>query len=281
MDVYGSGGIVPGREEIEQVGKGVLDITYSDYLWIRDKYPAGGLFTYRVGGMSAIPRFVWFMSEGQALANDMIAGENYIGKFGWPMTPELFLSGVVPIRSLDDIKGLKIRTAGEDGKILTAMGASVVSLPPAEIYESVQRGVIDAYQWNTPAYDRQVHMHEVAKYMYVSPVRQPTALTALIVNKDSWAALPDDLKAIVEAVNQEMAWENLTELVVGDAAAIDFFIDYGVEVGPPPKEVEEEMIKQAEIYYSEQAAADPLYAKILESLRAFGANYQATYPSGL
>jgi len=68
---------------------------------------------------------------------------------------------------------------------------------------------------------------------------------------------------------------------VADAEAIAFYIDYGVEVGPPPKEIEDAVIAASLEHYNELAAKDPMTAKVLESLRAFEAAYDQTYPSGL
>jgi TRAP-type mannitol/chloroaromatic compound transport system substrate-binding protein len=97
------------------------------------------------------------------------------------------------------------------------MGASVVMVPGGEIYESMQRGVIDAFQYTSPAGDVTMGFYEVIDYMYLSPVRQPCAGTMLAVNKDSWAELSPDLQAIVEHAFVGEAWHWYTIITREDA----------------------------------------------------------------
>jgi len=77
-------------------------------------------------------------------------------------------------------------------------GDSVVAIPGAELYESVQRGVVDAFQYSTPATDHSIAMYEVVDYIYLSPVRQSTDFHYYTINRDAFNELPDDLKRMVK-----------------------------------------------------------------------------------
>ena len=150
-------------------------------------------------------------------------------------------------------------------------------VPGGEIYESMQRGVIDAFQFMSPAGDLSMGFNEVVDYMYLSPVRQPCSTATLIVNEDCWAELPSDLQAVVEYAFLGEAWQGYAILCQEDGKATQEYIDYGVTVAPPPKDIEEEVAKLAEEMYNGRAAEDPFYAKVLESRHQFQKLIRETY----
>jgi len=141
----------------------------------------------------------------------------------------------------------------------------------------MQRGVIDAFQFMSPAGDLGMGFHEVTDYMYLSPVRQPCSTTTLIVNKDRWAELSPDLQSVVEYAFLGEAWQLYTIITEADGAAVQEYIDYGVTVGPPPKDIEAEVARLAEKMYNERAAEDPFYAKVVESRHHFQKIRRDTY----
>jgi TRAP-type mannitol/chloroaromatic compound transport system substrate-binding protein len=282
IDFRGGGAIVPGWEEVPAAERGVLDFGITASFIHKDEYPSVPLFNAVLGStMFPIKMMAWMLTEGHALHNEIIADKNVYSIAGWEGTPEMFLNTNKPLRTVSDLEGLKIRTAGDDAAIFSALGASPVSVPPPEIYENMQRGVIDAFQLNAPSIDKAVALYEVIDYTYVSPVRQPAEYHCYFINKDSWNNLPGEFKAMFEAAVLEEAYRYILETTVADAEAIQFYIDYGVEVGPPPKEIEDAVIAASLDHYNGLAASDPWTAKVLESMRAFEAAYDLTYPNGL
>jgi TRAP-type mannitol/chloroaromatic compound transport system substrate-binding protein len=282
IDFRGGGAIVPGWEEVAAAERGVLDFGITASFIHQDEYPSVPLFNAVLGStMFPVKMMAWMLTEGHELHNQIIRDKNVYSIPGWEGTPELFLNTTKELNTVEDLEGLKIRTAGADAAIFSALGASPVSVPPAEIYENMQRGVIDAYQLNAPAIDLAVALYEVCDYTYVSPVRQPAEYHSYFINKQSWDSLPDEYKKIFEAAVLEEAYRYLLETTRDDAAAIQAYKDYGVWVGPPPVEIEEAVIEESLKYYNELAETDPDTAMVLESMRAFEAAYDATYPRGL
>ena len=170
-----------------------------------------------------------------------------------------------------DLKGLKMRCLGDGGKILANMDVATVLVAGGEIYESMQRGVINAFEYSGPSVNWSMAFQEVADYMYISPSRAPTDCFFVGVNKAEWDKLPADLQKIVElAVRTELPkW--YSQNVVLDAEYIQKFVDYGTEVSPLPKDIEEELAEVAADYYDELAAGDAMFAKVLQSQREFKA----------
>jgi len=282
--VHGGSEVVPAGQEQDGINDGILDYCKTSTNWLKDKYVSAGLFNYVIAGLRPIEMMMWMTAGGgNELLNEMLAGQhpNTLAIPGWTGTPEIFLSTIKPLETLDDFNGIKIRTTGDDGAVLSRMGAAVVNVPPGEIYEAIQRGVIDGFQLSSPSVDLTYGMDEVAKYVYMSPVRQPCEYFTNLVNKESWAALPDDLKVICEMAAYEEAMTYLGETVLADAEALEVYKSKGITVAPIPAVFEDELRKMAKEFYDEQSAKDAFFAKVLASELAFAANYSTTYPSGL
>lgn len=279
LKMHPGGGIVPAAKEFDGVDSRALDYGLSAFVYWMDKFPTAGMFTFTIGGLSPIEMYLWFATgEGNELAQRMVEGYNVVILPGQIGAPEIFLSSSKPVDSLADIKGLKIRTAGDDGVCFSEMGASVVFTPSGEIYENMQRGVIDAFQCSSPAVDWSMSLQEVADYIYLSPVRQPCEHNAYQINADAWAELPDDLKVLVKDMFMAEAWRYYGFITREDTVAVQQYKDYGCVVEPMAKDVEDEMVRQANILYEERAAEDPFYAEVLESWREYQKAIRAAYP---
>jgi len=138
----------------------------------------------------------------------------------------------------------------------------------------MQRGVIDGFQASDPAVDITLAVHEVSKYCYLSPVRQPTDYQHLGVNTKSWEALSPGLQKLVQDAYLASGISTYAMVTKADIEAIEFLKDYGTIVGPAPKDIEDELIKQAGIFYDKKSAADPFFAKVIQSMRAWKAAYR-------
>jgi len=271
------GSVVPATKELDAVNDGVLEMCYTCPMYNLDKWPAAGLISSRPGGLPGEALRTWFNYGGGAeLMNKMMEGYNVITFPGAlsPLPEEVFLHSKVNIRTVDNIKGLKIRASGDGGEILNKMGASVVFLPGGELYEAMQRGTIDAFEYSTLASNWDMHFNEIAKYVVLSPVRAPSDPQCFFVNKQAWEKLPDDLKQLVQDEIDKWTRAQHEYLVYKSIKAIDEFKNYGCEVYRLPTEVETSLSEVAKKYYAEKAAKEtPIYNEILESMT----NYWEAY----
>jgi TRAP-type mannitol/chloroaromatic compound transport system substrate-binding protein len=278
LNLHAPGALVPQAKEFDAIDSRVLDWGLTAYAYWKDKFNAAAMFTFTVAGLSPAEQILWHLvGGGDELAQRMVEGYDVKLFTGQATPPETFLYSSKEIKSVADIKGLRIRTAGDDGEIFTRMGASVVFLPGGEVYEAMQRGVIDAFQTTYPAGDYSQGRHEVAQYIYLSPARQPAEFHSYLVNTDSWASLPDDLKALLEDAFLASAWRTYADVTWVDTEAVDKFIEYGNTVGPIPKDVEDEMVRLADEFYREQSAEDPFFAEVYDSITAFQQRYRTAY----
>jgi len=276
--VHPAGSIVEATKEFDGIDGGLIEVGLGAVAYWKDKWPAAGLFTFTVGGLSPMESMLWWnVGGGSELCHEMIADYDVMAFCGEITPPEVFLQSSEPLDTLNDIKGLKIRTGGDDGEIFAAMGASVVFMPSGEIYEGIQRGVIDAAQCSTPAIDWSMSLQEVCDYMYLSGVRQPADWSVITVKKSAFEALPDDLKGIVESEMNAVTPRFYGGLTQGDLEALVLFKDYGTNIAPASQVILDEMVSQAKTYYQKKSAGDPFSAKVLESIWGFQAQYREAW----
>jgi TRAP-type mannitol/chloroaromatic compound transport system substrate-binding protein len=140
------------------------------------------------------------------------------------------LPSKVPIRGIADMKGKKIRAAeGVIAELITAMGASTVSIPGSEVYSALDKGVVDAADWGTRSMNDQMGFYEVCKYSIEPGFHSMSALEFVVSNKN-WNELSDDLKQIVETAVREWSWNTVTRVLAEDAQVGEKLNGLGVEI---------------------------------------------------
>ena len=276
IEFFPGGAVAPATKEFDAVDVGTVELAYSAYHYNMDKFSAGGLFCIIVAGPTPLEYVTWYLvGGGEELCNRMIEGYNVVNVSVCQITRgEMFGFSNKPLTTLDDFKGLKFRTAGDWGEILTGLGASVIFLPGGEIYEAMQRGVIDAFEYGSPSLNWPLGFHEVAKYGVFPGIHAPGVLAPYMVNKDAWAELPDDLKAIVEEEWLAEAMRFLCESARDDMEAMENYKEYGLEFLYLPEEVQKDVEKAAAEFYDARAVGDPFFAEVLQSIRDFTQAYR-------
>lgn len=273
------GSIVPAYKEVDAIDQGVLQMGYTCPMYNLDKWPAAGLISSRPGGLPGEALRTWFdFGGGSDLLNKMMGDYNVMTFPGAlsPLPEEVFFHSKVKLESLADIKGLKARCMGDGGEILKRMGAATVIIPGGQLYEAMQRGTIDAFEYSTLASNWNMHFNEVAPYVYLSPTRAPSDPQVIFVNKDAFNALPDDLKAIVKAVVAKYTQEQHQFLVNESIKAVDKFRAAGNEVYKVPKDIEDALTAEANKFYAEKSQSEkPIFAEIYNSMTEFGKAYNA------
>jgi len=273
VEAFAGGSIVPATEELDGVHQGILNMGSACPMYNVNKFPQSPLFDMVSGGMTALQMTLWHTKgNGDELAAKLWEPMNvkYIGPQGF-LPPEVWAQSSKRIDDPDDLDGLKMRCAGDGGEILASMGVSTVYFPGAEVYESAQRGVIDAFEYASPFLNWGMGFHEVTDYLYQSPSRAPTDVAHVWVNQDDWDALSPDLQAIVYDAVAAVGLEYTADSYIRDDEALVKYYDYGTEVTCLPVTVEEAYLEAAQEFYDAKAATDPLYKEILDAHWAFKA----------
>lgn len=232
IEPFGAGVLFPVSETLESLKSGVVEMSASwDGMWagkdpvfaLAGSIPADPIRTfsehfYRVEKLEPI--------LAKAYEN---YGVTYLGALDFG--PLEILMSKKPIRTLDEFKGLNIRTAGIGGDFYRKLGASVVSIASNEIYTSLQLGTVDAAEYNDWIVNMEMGFHEITDYV-IEPVLHTGALTdkSVTVNTDAWNKLPDDLKAIVISCLDVAKVKSATAYEVGSLQSKEDFIAGGAEI---------------------------------------------------
>lgn len=247
--------------------KGVVEAIQEPHGWMRSILPASGAFSATAGGLTGTQVMLWWM-EGGGVELAEKHYEQVDVKFVAPMVfdpAEVWIHTNRPIETMDDLQGLKMRAGGEVGEIFDRIGVSSVLLSGGEIYEAMQRGVIDAFEYVTPRVNWAMGFQEIADYIYLSPARMPHDTKALLVTQDAWDALSPDLQRIVFIASWHVAPRSFAQSLIEDEVAIQNFKDYGVKVAFLNPEIEAVVYAEAAEFYAEKTAEDPWYGEIYQS----------------
>jgi TRAP-type mannitol/chloroaromatic compound transport system substrate-binding protein len=280
IDVYPAGGITRLGEEPEAIDQGVLDAGSTSHSFWMKWHPAAGLLYVMAGGHTAMQQFLWYQGgEGIELMQQTIdePGLNAVAVAQITIVPpEVWAHSNEPLETPADLDGKKFRAAGEVAEILETMGCSTTFIPGDEIYESMQRGVIDIFEMAPPAVQWSMGFQEVAKYLYISPSRQASDSHWFYVNRDKWQELPDDLKLMVKRMCQAGAVQTYVELLAAEGEALQKFTDYGCIVQPLPQAIEDAFAVKAREFYDRRAQEEGgLYPVIVKAVRDSKAYFEA------
>jgi len=279
--VFGPGAIVPAYEGWEAVDEGTLDaclITPSDE---RGKFgPSGDLFNQYAAGPTGREMVAWYYEgDGMDLLQQTIkkVGFNNIIPLGPLNIPwaEDELWSKKEIKTLDDYRGLKIRTFGYWGEVLESLGASIVTLPGNEVYPALERGVIDACELGSPSQNRPLAIHEVCTYCYNPGVHSPGNCHSLQVNVASWEALPSDVKYALQRELKATAWESYSANCLADAEARQFFRDYGSVLNELPMDIQAYIVVGCQNLWNRFSQEDPWFGTVYSNQTAFLETYRS------
>ena len=202
IDLLPAGAVVGAFQVMDAVNDGVIDMAHTVPVYWYCKSKAASFFgTGPVFGGSANTMLGWFYQGGGAelyreLTQDIL-GLNVVGFMGFPMPAQPFGWFKEEVNTAADLQGFKYRTVGLAADLLQSMGMSVAQLPGGEIVPAMERGVIDAFEFNNPSSDLRFGAPDVAKNYYLSSYHQASESFEFIINQDFYTDLGDDLQAIL------------------------------------------------------------------------------------
>ncbi len=274
VHVYGAGEIVPALGVFDAVSQGVADMGHGAAYYWKGKVPSAVFFTAVPFGLNAQEMYGWlYYGGGLELWEQAYAPFNLLPLPGGSTGVQMGGWFNKEIKTVDDLKGLKMRIPGLAGEVFTAAGGTAVTLPGSELYTSLQTGVIDALEWVGPYNDRIMGFQDVAKYYYYPGWHEPGSILEFIVNKDSMARLPPDLQAIVRDAAKAASEDMLAEYTARNNEALRELIDHdGVQLRRFPDDVLRAFWEATKSTMKDLIARDPMAAKVYASYSAFYRN---------
>lgn len=217
-------GVIAGPFDAwEAVQKGTADIAYAYPGFAVNADPANGIFGGMVGGMPMEEFMHWYVG---ADGTDLLVEFRHKTQQLHPLltgmgSTEFFLHSHKPVKSIADLKGMKIRTAGPWADILQMVGASGTVIPPAEIYTALERRVIDATEYITPATNIKVGFHKIAKYIIMPGIHSPSHMNEAVFKLDTWNKLPKLIRDQLKAAAEYSGFQSAMQIGVADLAAVE------------------------------------------------------------
>ena len=275
LKIFEPGALVPGLEAIPAVSKGSVDSAWSSPGFFAGTDMAFNFFTTVPFGPEA-PEFLGWMYHGGGLElSDEMFGEHDIKAIPCGITPPE-ASGWFrkEIKTLDDLKGLKMRFFGLGAKVMDKLGVATQLLSPGDIFPALQLGTIDATEFSMPSLDESFAFYQVAKYYYFPGWHQPSSILDLFVNMDVWNGLSDQHQAILEVTCGDMVRDILAEGEATQWPAMQRMRDkHGVKIMYWGPEFLAAFEKAWQEVVAEESAANPNFKKVYASYSEYRKNF--------
>jgi TRAP-type mannitol/chloroaromatic compound transport system substrate-binding protein len=274
IDVLPAGAVVGAFQVLDAVNDGVLDAAHSVPVYWYGKNKAASLFgTGPVFGGSATTMLSWFYEGGgKALYDELtqdILGMDVDGYMGFPMFAQPFGWFKGEVNTAEDLQGFKYRTVGLAADLLQSMGMSVAQLPGGEIVPAMERGVIDAFEFNNPSSDKDFGAHDVAKNYYLSSYHQASESFEFLFNRFTMEDLEPDLRAILKYAVEAVSTANTAKAMRRYSADLKWLQEEaGVTVHRTSRDI---LAAQLDAWDKliPQLEEDPFMKKCLDSQRAW------------
>jgi TRAP-type mannitol/chloroaromatic compound transport system substrate-binding protein len=274
IEVLPAGAVVPAFGLLDAVSKGVLDGGHGVLVYHYGKQTALALWGSGPGfAMDANMLLSWHRYGG---GKELLAklyesiGANVVSFPYGPMPTQPFGWFKKPIAKVEDIKGLKYRTVGISIDVFTAMGAAVNALPGGEIVSAMDRGLLDAAEFNNATSDRVLGFPDVSKVCMLQSYHQNAEQFEIMFNKDKYAALPDKMKAIianaVDAASADMSWKAVDRYSKDYA---EMQTKDNVKFYKTPDAILKQQLEVYDEVVKKKSAENPLFKEILQSQLAF------------
>ncbi|MCB0346477.1 MAG: TRAP transporter substrate-binding protein [Bdellovibrionales bacterium] len=270
IKVFAGGELIPPLTVFDAVSQGTLQMGAGAAYYWAGKAPAAQFFGSVPFGMNPQQFNAWLADGGLTLwekvysqfgVRPMAFGNSGIQMGGWFKRE---------IKTLEDVKGLKMRIPGLGGKVMAKAGANVVLMAGSEVYTALERGTIDATEWVGPFHDERLGLYRAAKFYYYPGWHEPGANLELIINETAWQSLPADLQAIVRLAARDVAAWVLERCEVENGPALKrLTTEHKVELKRFPDSFLKRMRELTKEVIAELTASDPLAKEVYSSYSTF------------
>jgi TRAP-type mannitol/chloroaromatic compound transport system substrate-binding protein len=273
IEVLPSGAVVPAFQLLEAVNKGTLDGGHGVVAYHYGKNNALALWgSGPAFGMDPNMVLAWHnYGGGKALLEEIYKSINMdvVSYLYGPMPTQPLGWFKKPVSKVEDMKGLKFRTVGLSVDLFTAMGTAVNPLPGGEIVPALDRGLIDAAEFNNASSDRALGFQDVAKNCMLQSFHQSGEQFEILFNRAKYSALSQELRAIidyaVQAASADMSWKavdrNSQDYIELKKAGVKFY--------KTPDSVLRAQLAAWDKIVADKSAGNPLFKKVIDSQRAF------------
>jgi TRAP-type mannitol/chloroaromatic compound transport system substrate-binding protein len=270
IQVFAGGEIVPGPAVFDAVKDLTVEMGHTVSYYFFGKDPTYALETAVPFGMTTRQMDAWMRyGNGGKLMAEVFGKSNILtipcGNTGTQMGGWYRKE----IKTIADLKGLKIRIGGFAGAVLSKLGAVPQQIPGGDIYPALEKGTIDAAEWIGPYDDQKLGFNKVAKYYYYPGWWEGGPQVSAYVNTKKWAELPKEYQAILQIACADAHVDMISKYDAKNPTALKQLVGSGTQLKPFPKEVMDACYKAAMELYAETSASNPLFKKVYDDYKKF------------
>lgn len=229
---FGAGILVPALQVYDGVRDGIVEAGHSTPSYLVNQDPINAIFSGFPGGMGPEAYATWIYEGGGKEKLQEIRDEDGFKSLVVGIgSSEVMAHSNMPIKTAEDLKGLKYRTSGPWAEVMRDyFGAVPTVVPPGEIYTLLERKGVDAIEWGPPSGNLPEGFHEAAPYIITPGVHQPTFLWEVVLKQETWDALDEALKPKIEAAAELTTLQSLINFYDLDMKAMETFRGSNAEV---------------------------------------------------
>ena len=268
--VFAGGEIVPPLQVLDAVQNGTVECGQTASYYYVGKNPAFAFDTALPFGMNCRQQNAWmYYGGGMELTRELFKSYNIVnfpcGNTGTQMAGWYRKE----IKSVADLKGLKMRIPGLAGQILARLGVVPQQIGGGELYQALERGTIDAAEWVGPYDDERLGLNKVAKYYYYPGWWEGSAQLSVYVKIKQWQSLPKSYQEALETACAEANIHMVAKYDAKNTEALRRLVAAGAQLRAFPRPVMEACLKVANGLYDELVVKYPEFKKIYEPWRKF------------
>ena len=270
IQVFAGGEIVPGLQVVDAVQNGTVECGHTASYYYFGKDPTFAFGTSVAFGPNQRLNQGWFtLGGGKEVLNEfykkynctaLLAGNTGCQMGGWFRKE---------IKTVDDVKGIKMRIGGWAGKTLQKLGAIPQQIAGGDIYPALEKGTIDAAEWVGPYDDEKLGFYKVAKYYYYPGWWEGGTALHFYINTDKWAALPKAYQALLTVAAGYTNMDVQAKYDARNPLALKRLVAAGTQLRPFSPEIMEACLKASNEVNAETSAVNADFKKIYESQMAF------------
>jgi len=273
IDYLVAGSVVKPFEVMDATHKGVIDAAHTVAVYWYGKSKVASLFgSGPINGCNANQMLAWIHREGYKYYDELVQklNLNVVAFFAMPMPTQPLGWFKKPIAGAADLKGFKYRTVGLAADLMQDMGMKVTQLPGGEIVPAMERGVIDAFEFNNPTSDRRFGAQDVAKIYYMGSYHQAMEFFEIDFNKKKYESLPKELQAILKYAAEAASTANFDLAMDQYSKDLEELRDKDhVKILRTPSDVFTAQLKSWDVLVKKLSDEDPFFKKVWESQKAW------------
>jgi TRAP-type mannitol/chloroaromatic compound transport system substrate-binding protein len=276
LQFFEPGALVPALECFDAVSKGSVEACWTTPGYHTGKYPALAFFTTVPFGPQIGEFLAWkWFGDGDKLRDEIYAKHNLIAFDCFAIGPETSGWFRKEVKSVAELKGLKMRFFGLGAQVVQKLGVSTQLLAAADIYPALERGVIEATEFSMPTIDLALGFHQIAKNNYYPGWHQQVSVSELLINRAEWDKLSEQHKMILRLALRDSVIHTYAETEARNPPVMQQMRDKHKVVNRRWSDDDLKAFEKAWLeVLAEESAKDPLFKKVADNYLAWREEYR-------